>query len=294
MKNQVLSIVALAFSISVAAQKVTASVDRQEILIGEQIKLRLQANFLKGEPLLWFDGIDTIAHFEILDKSAVDTLQMQENGVALSQTLTLTSWDSGKILLPSFAIAKWKTKPIPVNVAYSPHPFDTTKPYNDIKEILEVKKPIKVTWYWYLIFALVIIGLFLLFFPRAKKKADNEFVPDEGAFKKALKQLDQLKASDAADAKAYYTEMIRIFRHYLHRRRNIYSFSKTTDDLSVQMQQLNMDREHYADLVQALRLSDLVKFARYQPSRAENEIAIDTVKQSIITIENLPNAVRPS
>ena len=85
--------------------------------------------------------------------------------------------------------------------------------------------------------------------------------------------------------------MIRIFRDYLHRRRNIYSFSKTTDDLSLQMQKLNMDREHYADLVQTLRLSDLVKFARYQPANAENETSIDTIKQSIITIENLPNAV---
>ena len=52
-----------------------------------------------------------------------------------------------------------------------------------------------------------------------------------------------------------------------------------------------MDREKYADLLQALRLSDLVKFARYQPSNAEDETSIDTIKQSIITIENLPHAV---
>ena len=290
MKNQVLTIVAFAFWLTAAAQKVTATVDRQDILIGEQIKLRLQANFGKDEPLQWFASIDTIARFEVLDKTGVDTSEM-EGGFALSQTFTLTSWDSGKIQLPAFTLSKWKTKPIPVNVAYSPHPFDTTKPYNDIKDILEVKRPIQETWYWYLILVLVILGLFFLFFPKGKKKAKDEFVPDEGAFKKALKQLDQLKSSDAGDAKAYYTEMIRIFRDYLHRRRNIYSFSKTTDDLSVQMQQLNMDRDKYADLLQALRLSDLVKFARYQPDKKENETSIDTVKQSIITIENLPHAV---
>jgi hypothetical protein len=290
MKNHVLSIFAFAFSLSAAAQKVTATVDRQEILIGEQLKLRLQANFLKDEPLQWFDDIDTIARFEILDRSGIDTAQM-EGGYVLAQTYTLTSWDSGKIQLPAFTLAQWKTKPIPVNVAYSPHPFDTTKPYNDIRDILEVKKPIEENWYWYLIFILVILGLFLLFFPRGKKKAKGEFVPDEGAFKKALKQLEKLRASNDGDAKEYYTEMIRIFRDYLHRRRNIYSFSKTTDDLSIQMQKLNMDREQYADLLQALRLSDLVKFARYQPAKTENETSIDTIKQSIITIENLPHAV---
>ena len=130
-----------------------------------------------------------------------------------------------------------------------------------------------------------------MFFPKAKKKATGEFVPDEGAYKKALRQLEKLRTSDDGDSKAYYTSLIGIFRDYLHKRRNIYSFSKTTDDLSIQMQQLNMDREQYADLLQALRLSDLVKFARYQPSKAENETSIDTVKQSIITIENLPHAV---
>ena len=170
MKNQFLSFFVLLCSVRAAAQKVSAVVDRQQILIGEQIKLRLQANFGKGETFQWFDNTDTIPRFEILNKSAVDTTEM-EGGYAISQILTLTSWDSGKIQLPPFVMAKWKTKPIPVNVAWSPHPFDTTKPYHDIKDILEVKPPIQTSWYWYLIFALIIIGLFLLFFPKAKKKS---------------------------------------------------------------------------------------------------------------------------
>ena len=290
MKNHLLSFFAILCSFSVAAQKVTATVDRREILIGEQIKLRLQANFYKEEQLQWFGEIDTIPRFEILDKSTVDT-SLMDGGYALSQTFILTSWDSGKILLPAFILSPWKTKPIPINVAYSPHPFDTTQPYHEIKDILEVKRPGEDTWYWYIILVLVILALFRLFFPKAKKKASGEFVPDEGAFKKALKQLEILRTSDATDAKAYYTSMIGIFRDYLHRRRNIYSFSKTTDDLSIQMQKLNMAREQYADLLQTLRLSDLVKFARYQPSEKDNETSIDTIKQSIINIENLQHAV---
>jgi hypothetical protein len=35
-------------SFSVTAQKVTASADKQKILIGEQFRLRLQANFDKN------------------------------------------------------------------------------------------------------------------------------------------------------------------------------------------------------------------------------------------------------
>jgi hypothetical protein len=291
MKNQVLFIFVILFSLVANAQKVKATVDRKSILIGQQIKLRLQANFLKGEEPEWFDGIDTIPRFEILEKSPLDTL-LVDNGYALSQEFTLTSWDSGKLLLPSFYLdAQTKTQPIPINVAYEPHPFDTTQPYHDIRDILDVKRPIEETWYWYLIFALIILGLFLLFFPKARKKKSGEFVPDEGAFKKALKQLDKLRATQHEDPKIYYTEMIGIFRDYLHRRKNIYSYSKTTDDLSIQMQRLNMERGQYGELLQTLRLSDLVKFARFQPSGAENETSIETIKQSIVNIENLPHAV---
>jgi hypothetical protein len=179
MKNQALSLFVLLCSFSAAAQKVTATVDRQQILIGEQIKLRLQANFGREEQFLWFDNTDTIPRFEILDKSAVDTSEM-EGGYAVSQIFILTSWDSGKIQLPAFVMSKWKTKPIPINVAWSPHPFDTTKPYHDIKDILEVKLPVENTWYWYLIFALVVIGLFLLFFPQSKEKSEGNVCTRRG------------------------------------------------------------------------------------------------------------------
>jgi hypothetical protein len=289
MKNQFFLFFTLLFFGSATAQKVTATADNQKILIGQQFHLKLQANFLSAEDLDWFE-IDTIPRFEILQKSTVDTLKL-DDGVALSQNFTLTSWDSGKIQIPSFVLGNWQTKRIMIDVAYSPSPFDTTQPYHEIKEILEVKKPIEETWYWYLIFALVILLLFLLFFPKAKKKDKLEFVSDEGAYKNALKKLEKLRTTESTDARLFYTELVQIFREYLQRRKNIQSFSKTTDDLSIQMQKLNMDREQYGALLQTLRLSDLVKFARFQPGRSEGEIAIDTIKQSIITIENLSNAV---
>ena len=143
----------------------------------------------------------------------------------------------------------------------------------------------------FLVFALVILLLFLLFFPKAKKKDHSIFVSDEGAFKNALKKLEKLRTSESADPKLFYTELVQIFREYLQRRKNIQSFSKTTADLAIQMQKLEMERDQYGKLLQTMRLADLVKFARFQTASSENENAINTIKQSIINIENLPNAV---
>jgi hypothetical protein len=276
-------------SFSVTAQKVTASADKQKILIGEQFRLRLQANFDKNEPLDFFD-IDSIPRFEILDRSEIDTSNFND-GVALIQNLTMTSWDSGKIQIEPFVLGRYQTKPLMIDVAYSPHPFDTTKPYHDIHDILEVKRPIESTWYWYLIGLLVLILLFLLFFPKGKPRAKGEFISDEGAYKRALKKLDAQQKKTDTDGKTFYTELIQVFREYLHKRKNIYSFSKTTEDLSHQIEKLNMDKDQYQQLVQTLVLSDFVKYAKYQSSLEERRNAIESIKESIVAIENahIPN-----
>jgi hypothetical protein len=174
----------------------------------------------------------------------------------------MTSWDSGKIQIAPFLLGEERTTPLVVDVAYSPHPFDTTQPYHDVHEILEVEKPVET-------------------------KPKGEFVSDEGAYKKAIKKLVALQKKTEAGDKLYYSELVQIFREYLHRRMNIYSFSKTTNDLSAQLENLNMDRDQYLQTVQALVLSDMAKYAKYQSSMQEKASAVEAIKESVMAIENI-------
>jgi HJR/Mrr/RecB family endonuclease len=80
--------------------------------------------------------------------------------------------------------------------------------------------------------------------------------------------------------------LIDTFRLYVHQRKGIHSFQKTTDDLNVQLKQLTLPTGEYNELVQVLRLSDVVKFAKYIPAASENEHALEQIKKSIIAIEN--------
>lgn len=261
---------------------VSATVDKQKILIGEQVQLYLKAVVSKTGPFRWF-VVDTFPHFEILQQSKIDS-QPTTEGLFLQQTITLTSWDSGRWFIPAFSFANAKTKPVMVTVGYTPMAPD--QPYNDIKDILEVEKPFASNWYWYLVGIAVLVALFLLFFPpKQEKSIAATTVPDEDAYKTALKLLGKLNAGD--DPKYLYTELVDIFREYLQKRKNIQSFSKTTDDLSVQIKELQLPAEQYHLLVQVLRLSDMVKFAKYQPQVKENEEAIREIEKNIITIENL-------
>jgi hypothetical protein len=215
---------------------------------------------------------------------------MEAGGLRLKQVVMITSWDSGSWRLPTVIRDGTPSQPVTIEVGYT-SPWDPKQPYHDIKGIAPVKNPGRSTWWWYVIGLAVLIALFLLFFPEGRKDKEGNDI-DSNAYKKAMLQLEQLQkeGKTGANIKQYYTEMINIFRTYLKGAKGIQSFSKTTDDLSIQLQALKMPSTDYNNLVQTLRLSDLVKFAQYRPEGKINEEAIHTIKESITTIE-LPNAV---
>jgi hypothetical protein len=266
---------------SLPAQVINLSYDRQRILLGEPMAVTVKAFTDKGKGLENFP-IDTLPHLEILEASKIDTAIVGET-MQLSQTLTVTSWDSGRWNLPTVLTAGVPSKPVAFDVVYT-SPWDPKQPYHDIKGIVPVEAPGQSTWWWYLIGLAILAALFMLFFPAGKKeKAEVEL--DKNAYRKALQELEKLEKERPVDAKSFHTTLINIFRTYLKGAKGIQSFSKTTDDLSIQLQGQKLASAEYNHLVQMLRLSDLVKFAAYRPAEEANREALSTIKQSITTIE---------
>ena len=271
----------LLISDCLAAQVIHLSYDRQRILLGEQMAVSVKAFTDKGKALPNFP-LDTLPHLEILEASKIDTTVVGET-MQLSQTLTVTSWDSGRWNMPTVITAGVPSKPVALDVVYT-SPWNPAQPYHDIKGIVPVENPGRSTWWWYLVALAVLAALFLLFFP-AGKKEKKEVELDKNAYRKALQELEKLERERETDAKSFHTELVNIFRTYLKGAKGIQSFSKTTDDLSIQLQGQKLPQAEYTNLVQTLRLSDLVKFAAYQPAENINREALHTIKQSITTIE---------
>lgn len=273
----------LLFPFCLAAQEVKFSFDKRAILLGEPIKMTIDAVIGSGQNSDLF-SIDTLPHFEVLDQSRIDT-SIEAGSLRLKQVVVITSWDSGSWQLPGIIRDGRPLQPVTIEVGYT-SPWDPKQPYHDIKGISPVKAPARSTWWWYVIGLAVLIALFLLFFPEGKRdKTVSEL--DSNAYKKAMLALDglQKKGTQSVNAKQYYTELVNIFRTYLKGAKGIQSFSKTTDDLGIQLQSLKMPQTEYNNLVQTLRLSDLVKFAQYKPDEKMNEEACHIIKESINTIE---------
>ncbi|MDQ3550521.1 MAG: hypothetical protein M3413_03265 [Bacteroidota bacterium] len=268
------------FSFQALSQEAKAEADKQKIVIGEQIELRLQALIPKTISPEWIE-LDSFPHFEILSKSKIDTIQ-DVTHVIFRQTFTITSWDSGSRVIPSFRISGFRTTPIPVEVGFSP--FDPSQPYHDVKDIIEVPAEKIPKWHWYLILLALLIIIFSLLFPKRKKKKEAEFVPDTSVYKQSLKQLEKLK-KEHPEPKIFYTELVQILRNYLNKRRGVQSFSKTTDDLVIYFSDAHLSSAQTNTLLQTLRLSDLVKYAKFHPDKGDDDLALETIREAIMSLE---------
>jgi LPXTG-motif cell wall-anchored protein len=272
---------------------VHASVDKSSILIGEPINLVIEANIPENEPIGFF-SIDSITHFEFLKRGKIDTVNTTK-GTILKQLFRITSFDSGRWAIPAYHFPQGEnlqTDSLIVNVGYLP--MDTTKDYNDIKEIIETGKKEETDWTWYILGAATLLVLLIIYFLTKKKKkkiieaAAQEKIVDP--YTEAMQHLEILQKENLPaknETKLYYSRLTDIFRIYVEKRKNIQSLQQTTDDLVIQLKALHFDKERYDQLAQALRLGDFVKFAKYVPTEMDNENVFTTIKKTIQQIENL-------
>ena len=272
---------------------VKASVDRDKILIGEPLKLVLQAYTPLGEPVTWFN-LDTIPGFEFIQKGKLDTIENVDDK-KLEQSLVITSFDSGSVVFPPLELVvgtrSYFTDSLVIEVAY--HNFDPAADYRDIKAIEEVDGS-TVDYVPWIIGAITIVALgIIVWLLRKKKKAlpgSDGVVPALPPFEEAMEKLRILQNhewSSPGATKNYYTELNDIFRVFVFRKMGISSLEKTNDELIIQLKQSGLGKETFTQLAQSLRMSDFVKFARYQPEQSENDNNWAVIRSSVKTLNNI-------
>jgi LPXTG-motif cell wall-anchored protein len=284
-RNQILFLLTLFFAQLAGAQggaTIKASVDKNKILIGEPFHLIIEAN-LSPESVISFVNVDTIEHFEFAGKPVIDTIN-KEGSTTIKGVYKLTSFDSGHWVIPSFILSPAvKTDTIPIDVVFSD--FNSNQDYHDIKDIIEVKPEEKKQWWLYAAGGALLLLLLLIYLLRKKKPQPALVIKENiNPYEEAMKQLEQLQ-KDKLETKQLHSKLTDIFRLYIFRKKGILSLQKTTDDLVLQLESLNLDKEQFDRFSQSLRLSDFVKFAKYVPSNDDNRNCLEEIKNAIVTIE---------
>ena len=289
--KNILTGICLLIGLNVLAQpKPTVIADKVEILIGEQFKIKLSASFTTDNfNANGFALPDSIKHFEIIEKSAVDS--SITNGVkTISQTVTLTSFDSGIWAVPKISLLTKNpagySDSILIKVGFDPIKIDEL---NDIKPIEEVT--VNTKWIYWALGALTLVSLlaFIIFLYKTKfgkeEKPEEEIIvskvpPLEEAMD-ALNKLRKRNITHKEEAKLLHADLTNVFKRYILRANGVNTMKSTTGEILVQLKDNLIQQTQLSVLADALRLNDAVKFASYFPSATETSAAIDQVENFI-------------
>jgi len=293
-------------ALSFAQPVVKTFADKSEILIGEQFKLRVEADFpVSDYKLRWLTVPDSIPHFEIINRGKVDSVYTNSQLSGISQTFTLTSFDSGKWALPSFTVGidplkddttfNYFTDTLPVTVSFSVS--DTTNQLRDIKPIRDVEV-VNRLWYW-IAGGILLLALISYLVWRYRRKAKKTIAPisvksNLSAYDEAmqeLKKLQQYDFNDPADIRIVHTRLGEILKHYLSRRENNNYLNNTTGDILVVLTDIGVNQTKLSGVAGALRCGDAVKFAKYVPGTEETSHSISAITD---LIESFKQSSTPS
>lgn len=289
----------LFFVVPAKAQQpfVSTTVDKKEILIGEQIQFTVKIIFpTNAYKVNWFNVPDSIAHFEVVERNKIDT-SFNSSTTSYQQTILLTSFDSGQWNLPQFVINYQSTQgnfqdalseAIPITVGYSP--ADTTGKLRDIKPIMEVTI-VDYTWYYVAggVLLLLIIAYFVWrYLKKRPKKEKPLFTAHLSAYEEAVAALKTLKSynlQDETQVKPYHVGLGDTFKRYIARKQNTRFDNATTGDLLLLMPAAGLNADELSSLASALRTGDAVKFAKYKPSSFESEESLEKIAVIINRLE---------
>lgn len=293
----VMMIATTCYTSSLSAQNVnvTATLDSTMIFIGGQIDLKLEIsqpnNLTINFPLL----TDTITKdIEIVEKGGIDSLKLDNNRIVLTQLYRITSFDSGLHYISplQFEIIDGESKKIVASNAMSLMVINPFKEVNPEKGLFDIKSPkdapfklAEILNYIYLyggiLLALgILIWLYLLYRKKRLNKGSifSKPKPLEPAHIIALRELDKIKKSKLWEhnkVKEYYTEISNTIRMYIEHRYLHPALEQTSIEiLNALKSHTEIDKKSMEQLKQVLELSDLVKFAKFQPLADENGLTL--------------------
>lgn len=286
---------------------VKAIVDTNQIRIGEQFHLELNAIAYPNTEVFFPVIPDTFNHFEIVNRGRIDTVPAS-NPLKLRQQFTVTSFDSGFFVMPPFPFLVRNLKSSVADTLTTEAllmgvrtiPVDTTKEIKDIKPLMNVPYPWREKLPYLLGGLLLIVGLIYLAILYSKRKKVVIIAPPKPKTPahirtiQALKSIEEQKLWQNGFTKKYHIEVSDTIRGYIEERFGIHAMEQTSDDTLKLFGPQQINAVEKEKLQYILQLADMVKFAKVEPIALENEQSIsyayDFVNSTIPVVQETDNS----
>lgn len=279
-------------TISIAGNVIVkSSIDSTAIRIGEQATIRLEAIQNENQTVLFPVLSDTIiSGLEVVTLSKKDTTILDNKDLQVVQNVVVTAFDSALFYIPPFAfVVDGKDSVLSNTLSLKILPYQVDTLNADIADIRPIYSA-PINWREiaeYVFFALLIVAIIVgIYFgyryykKRKENKKEEEIIvvdPYEYAMREFSRIRDE-KLWQKARIKEYYTDLTFVLRRYISIRFEIDATEMTSDQI-IDAVDLFLDNElkkEKQELETLLRLSDLVKFAKWIPETTENEKMLNT------------------
>lgn len=279
-------------SLSWAQQiKVSTSLERDSIWLGDQIKMILVAEYPVGTIVSFPQLPDSLGNgVEIVSRSSRDSSKMGDGILQMRQNYLITAFDSGPHPIQSFKFVG-RTKIVPDTIRSNPLILYVKVPQVDLKKgFADIKKPYAAPvtfkevapWILGIILLATIIFFIIYAINRRKKNIPLFSLPAKPKLPPhvvALSELDKLKEEQLWQhdkVKDYYTRLTDIIRVYIEERFEVPAMEQTTHEILTAFKDQNTEVKGkiLTGLQRTLETSDLVKFAKYTPLADENHFVL--------------------
>ena len=281
-----------AFSIRCDAQAVSLKgrINVDTILVGQPFDYQLSLTIPKDHNVEWKRFGDTLSKsIEIIKEGELTTTPVENSdNVLMQQQLTMTTFDTGYVYVPEIDI--YYSKSLQDSVRYKLHTMekelyvqtvavDTTQAFLPINGVIKQHITAKEVLPWAAIVLAVVGILYLIYYLQKHRKAKDEVVvekkkPTVPAIVTARAKLADMRDNESWNSlkiKDYYTDLTDIAREYLEGQFAIDAVEMTTDEIMAEVNTLNLQDFVKMKLQDTLITADLVKFAKANPSKDENE-----------------------
>jgi len=293
------------------AQEIAAwsKIDTNAIMIGQHVQLELGINLPEGTRVSWPIILDTLsAQIEVLKQGNIDTIR-QNGAERLIQQFTITSFDSGYVAIPSqqFHFKKsgdttqFMTSTGELFLQVNVPQVDTTQAIKPIVGPISEPYTFAEMVPWILV-GLAAAGFTVLIFwlirrrknkkPLFERKPKPALPPHVVAINK-LEELRLAKVWQNGKIKQYHSELTDIMREYLDNRYHFDAPEMTSDEILQALRGIMKNKEAMEKLSGVFFLSDMVKFAKAQPTALENDLSLSHCVDFVNETKEEPVATSP-
>jgi len=273
------------------AQKITvnARLDSTVMWIGNQTHLTFEISQQPKQKVgmpVFSDSI--IGGLELVEPVKTDTLKSPDGHILVKQHYLVTAFKDSLLYIPPFPFVLngdtvW-SKSLSLKVV---QPFKIDTASNAIADIKPVFQP-KFNWFNLLFIVLLVLAIhgiiiLLLFIyrkylkksPVLDSKEMKLLLPPHVVALSELERLKQEKPWQQGRSKEYHTELTDIIREYIERVFSVNSMEMTSEEILDHLRNLKSEQKTaYSGLNQILKLADLVKFAKWNPTPDEHELSL--------------------